>query len=167
MKSTEQFTPGKNNISWVSSTFKEHFHGMDFKEDNRTSLQTKKLPRAMNDSEIMQEMHPEPVYLGDVLSFLKTASHSEWYIFYVNDKEGALWAVYARWGVHGWSVYAPSVSDPLEWSADNHVVSSGFSGSQEKTLSSSDTLTLRVEKLEAFYQKVIELIPSLGILEDQ
>lgn len=137
MKTSTEFKEGKNDIYWVSSNFKEHFYGLDF-EESVTELETKKLPRNMNDSEIIKELNPETVLLGDVLNFLKTASHSGWYIFYVNDTEGVLWAVDAYWGSgDGWDVEAVSVAFPVGWDADDLVVSRRFSSTQKKTLNRS------------------------------
>lgn len=148
MKASQQFKEGTNEIYWVGSNFKEHFYGLDF-EESVTELEAKKLPRAMNDSEIIKEMNPETVLLGDVLNFLKSADRSGWYIFYVNDEKGVLWAVRARWNSGlGWAVEASSVTDPDEWRAGGRVVSRRFSA----PLGSSPSGTLEPLSLPSIHE---------------
>ena len=144
-----KITEGKNKIVWLGSDFKKHF-SYEFNE-KKTKLLTKTLGEQMNDTEIMKKFHPEPIGLGEMMNFLKTADHNGWYIFYVNDKDNVLWAVVAYWNSYyvGWSVFANSVENPDEWDAGRQVVSCRFSDSLE-----SDTLTLRnlekrIEVLEA------------------
>lgn len=160
MNSTKEFSIGQNDISWVSSNFKEHLYDIDFKKASAEGLETRTLSRFMNDTAILKEFGPSPVLLGDVLAFLKTANHSDWYIFYVNDATGTLWAVYAYWRGSGWSVGAGPVSDPGEWGVGGVVVSRSFSETSEKdalALNPSETESLglptnfteRLESLEA------------------
>ena len=49
----------------------------------------------------------------------------EWFIFYVKDTEGTLWAGSASWGAGdgGWSVLADSVTRLFGWRAEGRVVS--------------------------------------------
>ena len=63
------------------------------------------------------------VVLAHVFNYLKTANRSLWFIFYVADTRGVVWAVGADWGGHGWSLGASSVSYPGEWGVDYRVVS--------------------------------------------
>ena len=157
-KASEEFVIGKNNIGWIGSNFKEHFHKLTFEESNGEGLTTHRLGKSMRDCEIISELKPESISLGDVLAFLKKADHSEWYIFYVNDEQGVLWAVHANWNADndGWNVEAFSVTLPLEWYADFQVVSRRFSDSKDLNLSPSDTLTLekRIEAIEAWVERV-------------
>lgn len=160
MNSTKEFAVGQNDISWIGSNFKEHLYGIAFKKASAEGLETQKLSRFMNDTAILKEFDPAPVLLGDVLAFLKTANHSDWYIFYVNDAKGTLWAVDADWDGSGWRVGANPVSDPREWYGGRVLVSRSFSETSEKdalTLSPSETESLglptnfteRLEALEA------------------
>jgi len=144
-----KITEGKNKIVWLGSDFKKHF-SYEFNE-KKTKLLTKTLGEHMNDTEIMKKFHPEPIELGEMMNFLKTADHNGWYIFYVNDKDNVLWAVRVHWDSDddGWRVLALSVESPHKWDAGLQVVSCRFSDSLK-----SDTLTLkslesRIEKLEA------------------
>lgn len=155
MKSQEQFKAGKNDISWVGSNFSEHLYGIDFEKASAKGLMTRTLQRDMNDAAIAKEFGPAPVLLGDVLAFLKTASHADWYIFYVNDAEGTLWAVLADWDSGGgWDVGARSVTRPGDWGAGFQVLSRRFSDASEKdtqALRTSDPCdcSARLEAVEA------------------
>lgn len=146
MKTKEAFIEGKNNIGWVGSTFKEKFYDTSFIVKEAEGLQTKTLERSMNDREILAELKPQAVTLGDVLVFLSKANKSDWYIFYVNDTKGTLWAVSARWfsGYGGWFVEAYSVGGPGGWSGGYRVVSREFTQTLKtpQTLSTSDALNL-------------------------
>ena len=139
-----KITEGKNNIAWLGSDFKKHF-SYNFKE-KETKLVSKTLGTEMNDKEIKDKFHPEPIELGEMMNFLKTADHSGWYIFYVQDEEKTLWAVGAHWrsSLDGWRVDAGSVEDPYRWYAVSQVVSRRFLDTKKsKTLSTSDDLTLK------------------------
>ena len=152
LKSSEEFVEGKNDIVWIGSNFKEHFHGLTFNESPSKGLKTRVLGKQMNATKILSELRPEPVSLGDVLAALKTLDKSGWYIFYVEDMDDELWAVYADWlaAYGGWGVGASSVADPSRWNAVYQVVSRRFSDTKKQTLSPSDTLSLekRIEALE-------------------
>lgn len=155
LTSQNEFVVGKNDITWIAQSFKDNLYGISFTL-KKTRLEMKKLPRAMNDKEILDTLGPASVELGEVLTFLKDAAHELWYLFYVNDAKGNLWAVNANWDDHGWDVGAVAVSDPLRWDAGDRIVSSGFSAPQNVSLSPSETSTLksRVEKLENTLQAV-------------
>lgn len=142
MNSTKEFKAGKNEISWIGSNFKEHLYGIEFKKASAQGLETRTLPRYMNNAAILKELAPEAVELGDVLAFLKDADRERWYLFYVKDAVGILWAVSADWGGDGWDVGAFPVSDPYGWYDDGVVVSRRFSDTQNKKLSPSETQTL-------------------------
>lgn len=154
MNSTTEFSAGKNNINWVGSNFKEHLYGIEFKKASTEGIETRTLPRSMNDAVILKEFGPAPVLLGDVLAFLKTANNSDWYIFYVVNALGNIWAVYAFWHGGGWRVGAHPVSGPDAWNDGSVVVSRKFLSPSEKdtqalkTLDASD-FAERLEKVEA------------------
>lgn len=63
------------------------------------------------------------VALAHVFSYLKTAARNRWYIFYVADAKGRVWAVDASWDGRGWGLEAYSVRDPNGWLAGGRVVS--------------------------------------------
>lgn len=151
MKSTKEFVAGKNGISWAGSNFKERLYDIEFEKASVEGLDTRTLPRYMNDAAIAKEFAPEPVLLGDVLAYLKQASHSGWYIFYVNDLEGTLWAVDADWSGDGWDVEASPVANPGVWFGGSVVVSRCFSDTQNKTLGTLEfqSLKTRLAKVEA------------------
>lgn len=166
-KASKEFVVGKNDIAYVGSQFKENLYDLEVTESIVDTFHTKTLPRYMNDKEILAKFSPTPVTLGDVRKFLKTADRSKWYVFYI---EGTDWALLAVWHVGGWHLEASPVTDPVGWLAGDVVVSAReFLSPSEKSLSISDTLSLesRVEKLEAFYARAVELIPSLEGMETQ
>lgn len=155
MKASEEFAVGKNDIAWVGSTFKENLYDLTLTKGDTKGIEMRKLTRWMNDTEITAEMNPEPLTLGDVLAFLKTADRSLWYLFRVVDANGELWAVDADWGADGggWYVGARSVAGPLGWCADGQVVSRRFYDSKPLPLEPSDTLSL---------DRALEIVKSAG-----
>lgn len=128
LKASEEFAVGKNDIAWVGSNFKENLYDLTLTKGDTKGIETRKLTRWMNDTEITAEMNPEPLTLGDVLAFLKTADRSLWYIFRVVDAKGELWDVNVDWRADygGWHVGACSVAGPGSWSAGGRVVSRRF-----------------------------------------
>lgn len=142
LKVSKEFVVDKNNIGWIGSRFKEHFYPLSFTV-SKEMLKTKTLGKAMLDKEILDEFKPQTVSLGNVLHFLSSADKNSWYIFYVNDKKGIPWAVYALWDAEsgGWDVEAPSVERPLRWGG-GQVVSRKFSETEPKTFKLSDPLYL-------------------------
>ena len=63
------------------------------------------------------------IALANVFNFLKTADRTKWFIFYVADAKGVVWAVHARWPGHGWGIDANPVTRPGVWRAGRLVVS--------------------------------------------
>lgn len=143
LKSAEEFAVGKNNIAWINSIFEENLYDLDF-TPSTFNLARRTLEKPMGDAEILSSLRPQAVLLGDVLYALEYLEHSGWYLFYVNDRKGTLWAVNARWsrGYGGWNVLAFSVGYPYGWSAGYRVLSRGFSEPlpSEETLSPSGSL---------------------------
>lgn len=158
----DEFKVGKNNIGWVGSKFTEVFGHMSFTP--LTFIMTnRKLEKSMNDTDILSMLKPQAVSLGDVLYALSYLDKKGWYIFYVNDTKGTLWAVDARWysGRRGWYVNARSVGRLYGWDVDYQVVSREFTQSLDSvSLRPSDTLSLeqRVEALEQWRQKFSDAI---------
>lgn len=145
---------------WVSSSFTDKFGNEEIKPA-KTILPFKVLPRSMSDSEIKKEFGIEESTLEDVAAFLenppKGTNDGHWNIFYV-----AGCVVRARWNSDSqkWVVYAWELGDG-RWRAGRRAFG-------RNSLSESgvfDALTLaslatRVAKLEAFYDRAIELISS-------
>lgn len=147
LKVYTEFVPGKHDISWIGSNFKEHLYDLTFTMPEDTDFQIKKLDKPMNDKEIQAELGPEPITLGDWLAFFKEkATRDGWYLAYVKDAHGVLWALYGRWSDGGWSFEASALDGPHGWDSGNQVFSRRFGaeklGPQDKALGISDALTL-------------------------
>lgn len=158
MKTSKYFKVGENNFSYTNSIFTELFGDMNFVEVANIHLETRKLPRSMNNKEILAELKPEEVTLGDLVFFLKTASKSEWYLCYIKDSTGVLWAVLVDWDGGGWNVVARSVEHPDDWRGGRQVFSRRFFDSTPLTLNPSDTLTLAIEEVKKAGYKIIKEI---------
>lgn len=129
--------------SYQGPNFTEWFGDMPFKKSS-TKLVSKRLSRDMNDKDILAELKPSEVSLGEIYSTLENGDKSIWYLFYAKDNSGVLRAVRVGWGVYGWHVRASSVGNPVGWDVGYRVFSRNFGTetlSSEKTLSTSDALT--------------------------
>lgn len=151
-----EFVAGKNNISWVGSTFRKTFDGARFKKKSFGGLHVQRLPRDMDDTQILKELHPEPVELGDVLAFLEQADRSLWFLFYVADAKGTVWVLNAGWDAGGWNLEARSVTYPHGWGGGRVVVSRRFFDTQTKTPCPSDALTLGLEERVAKIEEILK-----------
>lgn len=141
MKTKEQFKVGKNNISYIGYNFNNWFGEMEL-DSEKILTHSKILEKDMNDEEILKELKPKEVKIGDVLATLDTLNKNEVNIFYVKDYEGVLHTVYAHWYDDGWYVNAVSVSNPNAWHAGSRIFSAIPFDTQNQTLSPSDTMTL-------------------------
>lgn len=157
LKASEEFVTGKNNISYVSPIFKEHFYGIEFKREG-TKLESRTLPRAMNSKEIIEEWNPAPVTLGNILDFLETANHSEWYLFHTEDVYGVLWAVRGHWFDDGWYFFAYPLGYPRYWDGGAQFLSRAFNegkitsaSGEEIKVSDSDKDWVRSQKWHLNY----------------
>ena len=111
-----------------------------FEKNIEADLCSKKLLRGMNDEEILRELKPTEVSLGEVFNYLKNENdHSTWRLFYVKDDAGVLRAVNVYWHVDGWDVFADSVGFPDGWFDGFQVFSRNF---ETETLEPSEPLTL-------------------------
>ena len=148
---------GKNNISYVGPPFKEWFGDMEFNEIVQMEpLISEKLPRSMNDSEILAELKPQEVTLSEAYYTVQAMDKDVWALFYIKDKDNVLRVVRVYWGGGGWGWGAGSVLDPREWFVGSRVFSRNFSDtmtSDIQTLNSSDSLTLK---------SAIELVKKKG-----
>ncbi len=117
---------GEVPISWLGDKFKANF--LDLIEDNATAatLKQRKLLKSSVVGPILSALggvEKATVALANAWEFLKAADRTKWFIFYIKDAKGTVWAVNALWRVGGWSVEAAPVADPLEWLGGSLVVS--------------------------------------------
>lgn len=117
---------GELPISYLGGNFQDNF--LDVVEENveGATLKQRKLLKRSVDAPILSALDGEDkakVALGHAFSYLKSADRNLWYIFYVADSKGVLWAVSAHWYGGGWDVSAYAVSDPLGWLRGYRVVS--------------------------------------------
>ncbi len=153
MKTSKLFTVGKE-FSYIGSDFQKWFGDMDIHLETKTAkLESKKLSRSMNDAEILAELKPQKVTLGEVYKTLETMDHDTWAIFYVKDKDSVLRAVGVGWDGDGWNVYARDVSNPSEWSDGYRVFSRNWNSETLNpdpfTPCLSDTLQKAIDEVKA------------------
>lgn len=89
------------------------------------TLAVHKLKQTSPDDPIRQELGDrQEITLGQFYRFLGTQD-SGWYIAYIRDAKGDLWAVNADWysDYVRWSVNADSVADPYRWNEGSQVLS--------------------------------------------
>lgn len=147
----------KAGVTYFGSNFRDWFFPVEFDPKKKTEhLFSQKLPRAMNDYEIRDELHPTEVSLEEIVNELKTANHSWWMIFYANDKNGVLRTVSVGWRGGGWSAGAGAIDDG-GWSGAYRVFSRN--SFNPETLD-SDTLTFesRLKELEKTVAKLTKII---------
>lgn len=144
---------------YQSSNFEEWFGSMEYVNEKHNLL-SKILVKSMNDEEILNELKPEPVSLGDVFNFCKTMNKEIGAIFYCKDKTGVLRAVYVTWHDGGWRVIVYSLEYPSRWVVGSSVFSRNFGSSDTTPLEASyvPSLEERVKALEDKLQKIKELI---------
>lgn len=118
MKVTERFS---NIASYQDNSFIKWFGDMEYPKEVGIKLLSKKLPRSMNDSEILAELKPTVVSIVDIYTTLESKDKSVWAIFYCNDVTGVLRAVRVSWDGDGWCVFADSIGDPRGWDAGYQV----------------------------------------------
>ncbi len=156
MNSSEYFKGGKNNIGWISYSFKDHFMDIEFTIPKKIELKTKKLERNMNDKEILAEFKPQGSSLGELAYALENnfcSKNGYANIFYIRDKSNVLWAVRARWDSddRGWNVDADSVEDPDVWGAGDQVVSRDWNcenSDTNETLKLSNSEAVKITEIE-------------------
>lgn len=121
MKSQDIFKVGKHDIAYVSEDFKKDFHGMEFEED-KTPIYSRKLGKFMMSEEILKEIKPTEVSLGQLYHALKSGGLDKdvfGYLAYVKNKKGVPRLVYVGWDVwldkRGWVWFSYSVDSPYGW----------------------------------------------------
>lgn len=120
MKIKDKF---KEIVNHQGITFVEWFGDMEY-EDKVSELYSKGLEKSMLDDEILSELKPTELTLGEVFNYLKNkVDKSSRMIFYCRDKDSVLRAVGMCWGGGGWRVYAYSVGHPNWWPGGRQVFS--------------------------------------------
>ena len=156
MKASTEFNVGKNNIAWVDQDFSDNFYDMEFEKGEKLT-EVRTLSRIMTGQEILDELGPEPVTLGDVLATVQETDEKDWLGFFVKNKDGIIFAVFVFCYAddRGWHVLAYSVAHRYGWNAGRRVFSRNWShgnsvASDPVHSGNLDTLTLseRVENLE-------------------
>lgn len=122
---------GELPISYLGDNFRANFLDVVETDVPAVTLKQRKLLKSSVDAPILAALGGEDprkvekarVALAHVFSYLKSADRSLWFIFYVADAKGTVWAVGASWDGGGWLVGAFPVSYPVEWDAGIRVVS--------------------------------------------
>lgn len=145
MKANKYLVAGKNNIGWIDPDFTKEFgdHTIELMEDFEPQI--RKIEKSMTLKQMQDEFKPEEITLSDLVHILKTSDKllKDGYanIFFIKDSKRA---VDVSWRSGSWDVYAYSVEDPDRWRAGRQVLSRRFLGTENKTLSPSDTLPLEL-----------------------
>lgn len=128
-------------ISWLGDNFKKNFLDKVEEVVAETTLNYHKLKKSSRDILIINELGGEDkaeTTLAEMFFQMKKQASGESgvlltndyaNIFYIRDINGVLWAVYCRWDVVGWYVFADSVEATDDWNAGGQV----FSRSSSKT----------------------------------
>lgn len=128
---------------YLWDNFKTHFFDKKEKKSMGGTIKLSTLQKNSFDTEILAELgNDAEVTLAELYEFLKTADKSIWYVAYIQDGGGGLWAVYCVWssGNQLWHVEAYPITHPYKWNAGYRV----FSRDSSESLSSgsADTQTL-------------------------
>jgi hypothetical protein len=117
---------GKAPISYLGPLFRTNFLDVQEGGSRPTKVRQFKLLNASVDGPILTALGGDAkarIALGHVYEFLKTADRGLWYIFYVADKTGAVWAVDVIWHDGGWRVDADPIASPNEGRVGSRVIS--------------------------------------------
>jgi hypothetical protein len=138
----EKLQKGQFDISYVGNNFDKYFGKIEVKP-KRIELKFNVLDRNMPDKEIIKEFAIEQLTLNELSYVLKNnlLDKKGWFICYIEDAAGVLWAVSCLWFDDGWHVYAHSVGGSGDWSAGCQV----FSRNSSKTLSDFNPLKLEIK----------------------
>ena len=113
-------------IIHTGGSFKKVFGGKIEENVGGCDICVHKLTRASRDLGIRYEVGEdnEETFLAHLWHFLKLrGDKGGWFIFYIRDSAGVLWAVSAIWLGSVWSVSAHSVEHRFGWGADGCVCS--------------------------------------------
>lgn len=111
---------------FLGANFKKVFAGKIEENIAGGDIRVHKLTRASRDLAIRYEIgeDSEETFLANFWHFLKLqGSKGGWFIFYIRDAAGVLWAVGAGWSGSGWVLSADSVGCRDRWGADDCVCS--------------------------------------------
>ena len=89
-------------------------------------LKVSKLLKGSRDPAIITEFGGEEkveITFGQYWEFLKTADQNSWYVAYIRDVNGVLWAVCGRWHGGGWRFEAGPLDSPGGWGAGGRFLS--------------------------------------------
>ncbi|MFA6407952.1 MAG: hypothetical protein WCW36_00530 [Candidatus Paceibacterota bacterium] len=106
-------------ICWLGNNIKEHFLSKVEVGVATEELVTNNLLQRSKDPAIITSLGGEEkveVSCGQFWEYLKTADQNFWYVAYIRDTDGVLWAVGGRWGGGGWHFNANPLDDPSRWS---------------------------------------------------
>ena len=107
-------------VGWLGENLKKHFLSKREESVAAEQLATNKLLEGSKDPAIITALGGEEkveVSFGQFWEFLKTADQNLWYVAYIRDTDGVLWAVGARWSSGGLRVEAFSLGSPNGWGA--------------------------------------------------
>ena len=126
----EKFRLGKTidgiKVGWLGDNFKAGFLSKIEEQTPALEIREHELLKNSRDPAIITELGGEEnveITLGQFWEFLKTADRRFWYVAYIRDTKGVLWAVYANWGSGSLYVGADSLGSPDEWSAGYRFLS--------------------------------------------
>ena len=127
MNALKYFTK-KNNVGYLGYKFKKVFGEMPVELPKKLNIQHRKLEREMNDKEILTELKPEEITLGDLAYALKKLNHDDWFLCYIKDVKDTLWTVNAYWDAYYrcWRVSAYQVAGSGRWGVGCQVISRNF-----------------------------------------
>ena len=137
------FTQNKDLYLWNS--FTNEFGDGEY-EESKTILTSQETEKKMTGQEILDTLKPKIVTLGEVYNTLQTADKESYSLFFVKDKNGSIFVVYASWSsdYRRWFVYARDLSD--EWNAGSRVFSSNMNLGLEQAIKICKNNGLRVLK---------------------
>lgn len=114
------------NGFYLGYNFKEHFLPKVEPKSTGGKFKLTTLEKPMVDKDIIAELGSSHIVtLGQLYEFLKTADKDGWYIAYIEDAKGELWAVCCLWDFvnQEWIVAACSVALQIPWLAGYQVCS--------------------------------------------
>ncbi|MFA5754593.1 MAG: hypothetical protein WC905_04600 [Patescibacteria group bacterium] len=132
----------KVKISYLGDNFKEWFLGKEEDPFAGSTVSGRNLEKSSVDGSILVELggkEAAKTTLMELYTAMAAQPNGEsgdllnngWAnIFYIEDINGTLRAVFVVWGVDGWYVSASSVENPREWDAGSRVFSRNSSESQ-------------------------------------
>jgi len=121
----DKLRPGKTidgiEVGWLGDNIKKYF--LSKIEKNVVAaeeLKVSKLLKGSRDPAIITEFGGEEkveITFGQYWEFLKTADQNSWYVAYIRDVWGVLWAVDGGWDDGGWDFEADPLGSPDRWGA--------------------------------------------------